>query len=367
MGVEQEVATKEARVRAFLDEARYDALVLTTHANFAWITGGGDNHINVATDAGVASVVIARDAKYVVTPANEADRIMAEEIATPGYGLRTVAWSDLDGVGGEIERLTRDLVVASDTGIAGSTLETRRIAALRYALTPEEIDRYRSLGADIEQCMRSVAKGVMPGLSENEIAGRLSGAMLARGIMPIVMLVAADERIAQYRHPINTDKKVDRTVMMIVCARRRGLIVACTRHVHFGPLPAELRRKHDAVVRVDAALNLSTTVGAALGDIFAVGQQAYADAGFPDEWRLHHQGGSIGYAPRDVVARPGETQPVLANQAFAWNPSITGTKSEDTILVTDAGIEWLTLSPEWPMLDVEFAGRTVQREDILVL
>ena len=367
MGIEQEVAAKEARVRAFLDEAGYDAVVLTTHANFAWITGGGDNHINIATETGVASVVVARDAKYVVTPANEADRIMAEEIAAPGYELRTVEWSDLNGVAGEIERLTRDLVVASDTGIAGSTLEARRIAELRYALTPEEIDKYRWLGAHVEECMRGVAKGLTPGLSENEIAGRFSGAMVARGIMPVVMLVAADERIEQYRHPINTDKKVERTVMMIVCARRWGLIVACTRHVHFGPLPAELRRKHDAVVRVDAALNLSTTVGATLGDIFAVGQKAYADAGFPDEWRLHHQGGSIGYAPRDVVARPGKTQPVLANQAFAWNPSITGTKSEDTILVTDAGIEWLTLSPEWPMLDVEFGGRTVQREDILVL
>ncbi len=31
------------------------------------------------------------------------------------------------------------------------------------------------------------------------------------------------------------------------------------------------------------------------------------------------------------------------------------------------GIEWLTLSSDWPMIDVEYDGHTVQREDILVL
>ena len=56
----------------------------------------------------------------------------------------------------------------------------------------------------------------------------------------------------------------------------------------------------------------------------------------------------------------------VANQAFAWNPSITGTKSEDTILATDKGPALLTRPVDWPTLEVEFAGRTVPRADILV-
>ena len=83
MGVEQEVAAKQARVRSFLDEAGYDALVLTTQANFAWITGGGDNHVVLAADAGVASVLVTREAKYVVANNIESPRIMTEEIAAP--------------------------------------------------------------------------------------------------------------------------------------------------------------------------------------------------------------------------------------------------------------------------------------------
>jgi len=367
MGIEHEVAVKEKRVRAFLDEAGYDALVLTTQANFAWITGGGDNHLVLASDAGVASVLVTREAKVVVTNNIEAERIMAEEIAAPGFDLQAVEWLAPGGAKAKIGELTRGLKVASDTGTAGSAVEAARVAELRYSLTPEEIGKYRQLGAHVGQCIGTVCQGLRPGVTENEVAGRLAESFLSRGITPTVLLVAADDRVEKYRHPISTDKKAERCVMVVVCARRWGLIVSCTRLVHFGPPPTALRRKHDAVVAVDAALNLSTKVGTPLGEIFRAGQQAYADAGFPDEWRRHHQGGPTGYAGRDIIATPDEKRTVQPNQAFAWNPSITGTKSEDTILVTEAGIEWLSFSPDWPMLDVEFRGQTVQREAILVL
>jgi hypothetical protein len=53
-------------------------------------------------------------------------------------------------------------------------------------------------------------------------------------------------------------------------------------------------------------------------------------------------------------------------QAFAWNPSVRGSKSEDTILVTETGPEILTNWPEWPALDVTVDDETIQRPAILV-
>src|SRR5690606_582828 len=136
-----------------------------------------------------------------------------------------------------------------------------------------------------------------------------------------------------------TMQKIDRYAMLVICAESAGLISSCTRFIHFGPMSADLRLKQQAVCNVDAAINLSTKPGQTLGALFGVLQKAYADNGFGDQWKLHHQGGSTGYANREVTAVPDSQETVVENQAFAWNPSITGVKSEDTILCTSNGIE----------------------------
>ena len=241
------------------------------------------------------------------------------------------------------------------------------LAELRFSLTDSETERYRQLGRDTGESLAAVCQTIRPGMTENAIAGMSAKELLSHGLTPVVLLIAADERIAKYRHPINTHKKVERCAMVVVCARRWGLIISCTRIVHFGKLPGDLRRRHDAVVRVDAALNLSTRVGEKIGSVVQAGIQAYADVGFPEEWKLHHQGGPTGYASREFRALPGETRLVQPNQAFAWNPSIAGTKSEDTILASERGVEFLSLSPDWPMIEVEHNGQVVKRAEILIL
>jgi hypothetical protein len=94
--------------------------------------------------------------------------------------------------------------------------------------------------------------------------------------------------------------------------------------------------------------------------------RVYRDVGYPDEWRLHHQGGATGYAPRDYRATFSCQETVLESQAFAWNPSISGTKSEDTIIVSANGQEIISALADWPILEVEHQGEALARPDILV-
>ena len=153
--------------------------------------------------------------------------------------------------------------------------------------------------------------------------------------------------------------------MLVATAERGGLIAAVTRLVSAVRLPEELAARHRAVATVDAALIGATRMGSTLGEIFAAGQRAYEHVGHADQWRLHHQGGSIGYQGREVKAAPGSRMPVLADQAFAWNPSITGTKCEDTILCRTDGVEILSATGEWPTIDASWDGQTFARPDIL--
>ena len=137
--------------------------------------------------------------------------------------------------------------------------------------------------------------------------------------------------------------------------------------MHFGPLSGELRKKHDAVMKVDATFIAGSQVGADVRGIFQTALNAYASTGFADEWTLHHQGGGTGYATRDFKGTHDSTETVLPMQAYAWNPSITGTKSEDTIIATPDGPEIISLIEDWPMVDISTDGHpSVKRADILV-
>jgi antitoxin VapB len=220
---------------------------------------------------------------------------------------------------------------------------------LRALLTEEERARARALGADAARVFGVAMRDVRKGDTEHQVAAEISGRLRREGMFARVMLVAADERIAKYRHPIPTGKKVERMLMAAVCAERGGLIVSLTRLVSFGPLSDELRGRHDAVCAVDAALHKATVVGARWCDVFAEAQRVYAEMGFPDEWKQHHQGGPMGYECRDYKATPTETRRVVEGQLVGWNPSISGTKSEDTILTGAGGSEVITGMGDWPV------------------
>ena len=138
-----------------------------------------------------------------------------------------------------------------------------------------------------------------------------------------------------------------------------------TRIVSFGAPSADLAARHRAVAAVDARLNLESRDGAALGAVFGLGVEQYANEGFPGEWEMHHQGGLTGYAGREIFATAKSEYRLKHNQVLTWNPSITGTKSEDTVLLTEDGPEVLTRTGDWPELELETSAGVMLRPDIL--
>ncbi len=365
MGTASEMTEKQRRVNELLDRTGSDALLLYGSDNFAWFTCGGSDFVNIATDGGVAALLIHRDRKTVITNNVERPRLLDEEIAGQGFVEEAVLWTG-DAVDPMVQRLAPGEKLISDLPSTVATAMPGGIMALRSSLTPEEVARYRALGKDVGEAIAEACMLIEPGMTEFEVAAALASEHYARRITPIVALIAADDRLRKYRHPLPTTNQVRRVVMLVVCGRRHGLIVSATRLVHFGQIDEELARKHHSVVAVDAALNAATQVGARIGDVFQAGLEAYAAEGYPEEWKLHHQGGPCGYAPRDYRATDASDDRVQPFQAFAWNPSITGTKSEDTILATPEGPEILSLSPAFPSIEVEINGLKLRRSDILV-
>ncbi|MGB9624603.1 MAG: M24 family metallopeptidase [Phycisphaerae bacterium] len=364
----QEMDLKRSKVADFLDRHQLDAVLLTRRANFAWLTAGCANHVGQATEIGNATLVVTRDRIRCVANTIESPRMRTEELLDRSIEVIEFAWFDPQ----DAARVWAAVVgrrAAADVILPGMPDDVAPLPVafneLRWPLCEPEMRRYRTLGTAVGAGLQEVCRQVQPGMTELEIAAALAARLNREGIRTPVLLVAADERIDRYRHPLPTPRRVDSRVMVAVSAERAGLFCSATRLVSFGPLPPGLRHRHDAVVRVDAVLIAGTRPGRTLGEVFREAQQSYAEAGYPDEWKRHHQGGSTGYLGREVRAEPSCDVVILANQAFAWNPSIAGTKSEDTILVTDGGPEILTQGVDWPMIDVRVDGRILRRPDIL--
>jgi antitoxin VapB len=354
---------KQERVQTLLAERGLDALLLQRVSSFAWATCGRASYVHTASSTGEASLLITPAGRYVITNNIEGPRLEQEEgLVDQGWEFRAGPWYEPSQA---VAELTRGLKVGADGPYAGATDLSGEMACLRANLTPEEGERFGTLGRLCAEAIDDAVRAVRPGQTEYEIASRLAYEAERRGVQATVNLIATDERIFNYRHPLPTSKEMERYAMLVLCGRQWGLVASVTRLVHFGPLPNELRHKAEATAQVDATFITASRPGKTLGEIFEKATAAYAAAGFPDEWQLHHQGGPAAYEPREYVATPGSSDVVLAGQAYAWNPSITGTKSEDTVLVSEAGYDVLTEIEGWPMLEVKVDGQVYSRPAIL--
>jgi len=55
----------------------------------------------------------------------------------------------------------------------------------------------------------------------------------------------------------------------------------------------------------------------------------------------------------------------MRGQVFAWNPSITGVKSEDAVLIRNDGNEVLTSILDWLTVKVSLDRQEIERPTIL--
>ena len=352
------------KVREYLRQAGVDAVVLSKRSNFSWYTRGAVNHVVLSSEEGAATLVLTAEKDYCVCTNIEEPRLVDEELA--GLDFEVVSYPWYESLKDVVDRLVEGGRYQSDLECGEDGLGPT-FCRLRFCLDEEEIADIRDLGQISTEVLEQVCRQTEPGQSEDYVAAEIGRGLLLKGMRPAVLLVAADQRILRYRHPIPTDNRIEKYLMAVIMAERRGLMVAATRLVHFGPLPESIALKMDAVARIDALMIQKSRPGNRVADILQAAIGEYEKQGYADEWKLHHQGGPCGYWTREYLATKESDEMVLINQPFAWNPSITGVKSEDTCLVLENSTDTLTRGSDWPTIEVEVDGETLHRPAILVL
>ncbi len=370
--VNQEVAEKTEGVHDFLVKEDLDGMLLTQVRNFHWMTAGTvDNQIVLNKDVGAASLLIMRDGKkYLICTESEVDLLMDGGLRELGYQPKIYHWYEANPVkdvrGDIIKELAGNGKIGSDAPFPNTFLVSDKFAKLRYSFTETEIKRYRWLGHQVAEAVEDVCRALKPGMKEHQIEAMTAEALWSRGILPTVLLIGVDDRIYKYRHCLPDDVILKHYAMVNVVAEKWGMPIAMTRFVHFGTLPEDLATNIKKVATVMAHFEVATVPGTSCENIFKGCENWYAEVGFKGEWRNHHQGGAIGYNDREYVIYPGINEVVQENQPFAWNPTLPGTKVEDTMIAFKGHFEVITQTKTWPMIKVNVAGKTYEEPTILV-
>ncbi|MDM9584020.1 M24 family metallopeptidase [Nostoc sp. GT001] len=372
--INQEIYYKLELMRKALSETGAMGVRLRGSDWFAWATAGGSNTVLLASETGVAEVLVTAKDAWILTDEIEAQRLQDEEL--PGrdessdrlYKLHINPWADKvaresfvrEGTNGG--KILSDIPTTHESSLPVSLINQKRV------ILPTELERYRRVGRLASEAMTEVLLKAQPTWTEYQLAGAGAEALWSRGLHPALTLVAGERRLPLYRHTTPKQEALGGAAMLVFCARGYGLYANLTRFVFFGlgHENAETRNfasLHSHVHKIEAeALNLCVP-GTPINAIYDALGKAYEQHGYPEAIRQHHQGGTTGYLSREIIANPTTSENLVENTAVAWNPSLPGAKVEDTFIIQkDGGLENLTFDPKWPSVKVEGRDRPLPLE-----
>lgn len=368
----QEIEEKLERVRAYLAEQDMDGLLLTRQFLVSWITGGMEDVILRGQDQGFVWALVTADGAHLLTSNIEAQRLAAEEDPGElGFEVTAVPWYE-GHFESAIESICDPARVVNDGAGPGED-RSLELQMLRLKLTAGECDRMRTLGADACGILEGAMHKLSPGMTGMDLAAEISHGFELKGIHAFAILVGGDERRASFRHPTVSPHPLERDALAVIVGVRGGLNIAATRTASIGEPDPELAKRHAVAAEAEARAIEATRPGHTYGQALQAQIDCYEAHGFTEEWRNHTQGGPIGYGAREFGVAPIEAPDrfteyaVEVGHAVAWNPTVQGTKSEDTFLVGEDENEMITNSESWPAIDVPVAAGTFSRPDILTV
>lgn len=345
--ITSEYTKKHAQLTEIIQKRGAQAILLSTPASLAWLLDGARTHVSLAAPP-IVRVLVHADGCELATSISEAQRLHDEELtALSPAKLHVTKWYE------SLDDVSAWFPEAANWKILAEPEVDSELRAMRTALTPTEVDRYRQLCQDTASVMTEVLSESSSDDTEFAIAAKLSAGAIAQGGEVLVALVSGSTR-TDYRHPLPTQAPLGREAMAVLCVRRHGLIANLTRWVRFAPATEEELAGEADILGVESDIISGISEDKALGELLPIIQQAYPAHGFDElEWTRHHQGGIAGFNGRDPRLAPGATDRFQTNQAFAFNPSAQRGghtfKVEDTMLFTESGaIEVLSVDPQWP-------------------
>jgi Xaa-Pro aminopeptidase len=182
----------------------------------------------------------------------------------------------------------------------------------------------------------------------------------------VAISVAADENARKFRENVTRNGTLEKLLRVQVCARKGGLTATTARTVFLGDPPDDLAERQQTVERLFASCLNNLRPGSKLQELYTAAISFFRELKLVNEWRTAPLGAATGYRAWEYVITPSGTELVLENQPFVFFPTLEGVRVEETVLATAAGAEILTATGQWPVREIEMAGKKFQIPEILV-
>jgi Xaa-Pro aminopeptidase len=245
--------------------------------------------------------------------------------------------------------------IAADTALPGMEDCALSISRMHGGLTVLELNRLRWLAHKSALLLEAIAQWLRPRMTERNVGQMLLAVYALNGIELDVIIVGSDERLAKFRHAVPSDKQIERCVMFHPAARRWGLHANVNRFVSFGKPDLRFEKAHNAAVTIEAHVLGEMKAGNRFADILNKQKQWYAQYGYPEEWKLHFQGGTTGYLVGDASLCLTDAR-IENNTAFDWFITVNGIQVEELTILTPQGVEVASMGNKWQTIPVETAG-----------
>ncbi|MFO7322237.1 MAG: aminopeptidase P family protein [Chloroflexota bacterium] len=356
---------RQSALNAVLDAKELDAIAIVPGANLIYFTG---LHAHLSERPIIA--LFNREGLSIIMPQLEMPKV-AER---PDLEARVFPWNDVDGYEGAFAEAVEALGLRGGRlGVDGMTMRVTEMLAfqrvdssirvepverdlirIRARKQPDEIEAMRRAIKISEQALAQLLEWVRPGMTEREIAARLSTEQLelgGEGESFGTMVQTGPNSANPHGAVSNRALQENEFLLIDFGCLVDGYPSDITRTFCLGEPSAEMQRIFDTVVRANEAARAAVKPGVPMGEIDRAARDVIDAAGY-GEYFIHRTGHGLGLDVHEPIPQiaAGVSDPLEPGMTFTIEPGIYipglgGVRVEDNVVVTENGVDVLTSFP----------------------
>lgn len=359
----EDIEQKHAKIARLLGDCQCEAALFLERPNVRWFTSG-------ASERGVYHVeecpalFINPNQRWVICGSVDTQRLFDEEL--DGLGFQVKEWPSTMRPEQFLVELCGSRAMACDRSFreyrqVGAYLEQERRRLSRF-----EQDRLRELSGLLARALEATARNLQPGDAEEEIAGHLAHRLLKRGVEPVVLSIAAEDRARTYRRSGFTGATVTTRCLLQATAAKFGLFATASRTVCFVPPDDTVKQEFEYASRLQAVWLASIKPGDRPAALYESARSQLRRTPYEHEVRLSAPGWWTGRLPSEALFTPGGAERFGPGQAVVWQARIGGMAACETRLVGENQIIPVAPVEDWPFRRYVIQGERFDLPDLLI-